>query len=341
MLGYALRRLAAMIPTLLAVSFLIFAVVELPPGDYLSNQMQELQSQGEGAGAARLAFLRQEFAYDRPFLERYAIWVGLWPGPHGFDGLLQGEWGWSFLYSKPVDEVLGERVGLTALLNLATVFVVYLIAFPVGLLAARRPGGVVDIGASTLSYIGLAVPSFLLALILLSFAHAWFGMTIGGLMSPAYDGQPWSLAKVGDVAAHLAIPALVIALGSAGIMIRRLRANLLDEIGKPYVVAARARGIGEARLMTRYPLRLAFAPFVADIGNLLPSMVSGSVIVSVVLNLPTVGPVLLAALRGQDTFLAAFILFFTALLTLAGMLISDLILAALDPRVRLGERTRL
>ena len=341
MLGYALRRLAAMIPTLLAVSFLIFAVVELPPGDYLSNQMQELQSQGEGAGAARLAFLRQEFAYDRPFLERYAIWVGLLPGPHGFDGLLQGEWGWSFLYSKPVDEVLGERVGLTALLNLATVFVVYLIAFPVGLLAARRPGGVVDIGASTLSYIGLAVPSFLLALILLSFAHAWFGMTIGGLMSPAYDGQPWSLAKVGDVAAHLAIPALVIALGSAGIMIRRLRANLLDEIGKPYVVAARARGIGEARLMTRYPLRLAFAPFVADIGNLLPSMVSGSVIVSVVLNLPTVGPVLLAALRGQDTFLAAFILFFTALLTLAGMLISDLILAALDPRVRLGERTRL
>jgi peptide/nickel transport system permease protein len=341
MLRYALRRILAMIPALLAVSLLIFAVVELPPGDYLSNEIQELQSQGEGAGAARLEFLRQEFSYDRPFLERYAIWAGLWPGPNGFDGLLQGEWGWSFVYNKPVGEVLGDRIGLTALLNLATVFIVYLVAFPIGLLAARRPNGLVDFGAASLSYIGLAVPSFLLALVLLSFAHAWFGITIGGLMSPAYVDAPWSPAKLGDVLAHLAIPALVIALGSAGIMIRRLRANLLDEIAKPYVIAARARGIGEARLMTRYPLRLAFAPFVADIGNLLPSMVSGSVIVSVVLNLPTVGPVLLSALRGQDTFLAGFILLFTAVLTLVGMLVSDLILAALDPRVRLGQAAKL
>ncbi|MBL9011921.1 MAG: ABC transporter permease [Alphaproteobacteria bacterium] len=341
MLGYAIRRLLAMIPALAAVSLLIFAVVELPPGDYLANEVQELQSQGEGAGAARVAFLRQEFSFDRPFLERYAIWAGLWPGPHGFDGLLQGEWGWSFVYAKPVADVLGDRIGLTALLNLATVLLVYLIAFPVGLMAARRPGGLVDIGAAGLSYLGLAIPSFLLALVLLSFAHAWFGLTIGGLVSPAYRDAPWSLAKAFDVAAHLVIPALVIALGSAGIMIRRLRANLLDEVNKPYVVAARARGIGEARLMTRYPLRLAFAPFVADIGNLLPSLVSGSVIVSVVLNLQTVGPVLLAALRAQDTFLAAFILLFTAVLTLAGMLVSDLILALLDPRVRLGQKARL
>jgi peptide/nickel transport system permease protein len=159
-------------------------------------------------------------------------------------------------------------------------------------------------------------------------------------MSPSYRDAPWSLAKTGDVLAHLIVPALVIALGSAGIMIRRLRANLLDEVNKPYVMAARARGISETRLMTRYPLRLAFAPFVADIGNLLPAMVSGSVIVSVVLNLPTVGPVLLTALRSQDTFLAAFILLFTALLTLVGMLISDLILVALDPRVRLGGGAR-
>lgn len=337
---YALRRILAMIPALLASSFLIFAIVELPPGDYLSNELQELQSQGEGAGAARVLFLRQEFSFDRPFLERYAIWAGLWPGPNGFDGLLQGEWGWSFLYNKPVADVLGDRIGLTALLNIATVFLVYLIAFPVGLLSARRPGGVIDHSAAGLSYLGLAVPSFLLALVLLTSAHAWFGLTIGGLMDPAYEDAPWTLAKIGNVAGHLAIPALVIALGSAGIMIRRLRANLLDEMNKPYVTAARARGVRESRLMVRYPLRLAFAPFVADIGNLLPSMVSGSVIVSVVLNLPTVGPVLLAALRGQDTFLAAFILMFTAALTLAGMLISDLILAMLDPRIRLGERVR-
>lgn len=340
MLRYAFWRILAMVPTLFAASFLIFVVVELPPGDYLSNELQELRSQGESAGAARIEFLRAEFSFDRPFLERYAVWVGIWPGPHGFDGLLQGEWGWSFQKSKPVAEVLGESIGLTALLNFSTVLLVYLIAFPIGLVSARRPGGVVDTSATLLAYLGLAIPSFLLALVLLVTANQWFGMTIGGLMDPVYLEQPWSMAKLGSVAAHLVIPSLVIALGSAGIMIRRLRANLLDEVAKPYVIAARARGIGEARLMTRYPLRLAFAPFVADIGNLLPSMVSGSMIVSVVLNLPTVGPVLLTALRGQDTFLAAFILVFTAVLTLAGMLISDLILAALDPRVRLGAKAR-
>ena len=340
MLRYAFWRILAMIPALLAASLLIFAVVELPPGDYLSNELQELLAQGEGVGAARLMFLRAEFSFDAPFLERYAIWAGLMPGPHGFDGLLQGNWGWSFLYSRPVDEVLGDRIGLTALLNVATVFLVYLIAFPVGLLSARRPGGLFDASASTLSYLGLAVPSFLLALVLLVTGQAWFGLSIGGLMDPRFEGQPMSPEKFASIAAHLVIPSLVIALGSAGIMIRRLRANLLDEVNRPYVAAARARGIGEARLMTRYPLRLAFAPFVADIGNLLPSLVSGSVIVSVVLNLQTVGPVLLAALRAQDTFLAAFILTFTAALTFVGMLISDLILAWLDPRVRLGKRAR-
>lgn len=330
-----------MIPALLASSFLIFAVVELPPGDYLSNEIQELRSQGEGAGAARLEFLRGEFAFDRPFLERYAIWAGLWPGPHGFDGLLQGEWGWSFQKSRPVADVLGDRIGMTALLNLSTVFIVYLIAFPIGLVSARRPNGIIDTAATAFSYLGLALPSFLLALILLTSAQAWFGLSIGGLMDPAYENAPWSFAKMADIAAHMIIPAIVIALGHAGIMIRRLRANLLDEMNKPYVVAARARGVPEARLMVRYPLRVAFVPFVADIGNLLPSMVSGSVIVSVVLNLPTIGPVLLDALRGQDTFLAAFILFFTAVLTLAGMVVSDLVLAMLDPRVRLGQRSRL
>jgi len=337
MLRYTVWRLLAIIPALLAASLLIFAVVELPPGDYLSNEMQELVAQGEGAGAARIAFLRDEFSFDEPFLARYAIWAGLMPGPHGFDGLLQGNWGWSFLYNKPVGDVLGDRIGLTALLNVATVFLVYLIAFPIGLISARRPGGLFDTSATTLSYLGLAIPSFLLALVLLVTGQAWFGLSIGGLMDPRFEDAPMSGEKLASIAAHLAIPSLVIALGSAGIMIRRLRANLLDEVNRPYVAAARARGISETRLMTRYPLRLAFAPFVADIGNLLPSLVSGSVIVSVVLNLQTVGPVLLAALRGQDTFLAAFILTFTAALTFAGMLVSDLILAWLDPRVRLGK----
>lgn len=338
---YAFWRILVIIPALVASSLLIFAVVELPPGDYLSNEIQELQSQGAATAAARLQFLRTEFSFDKPFIERYAIWAGFWPGPHGFDGLLQGEWGWSFQKSRPVADVLGDRIGLTAMLNIATVFVVYLIAFPIGLLSARRPNGVIDSTATALSYFGLAIPSFLLALVLLVFAQAWFGLAIGGLMDPQYEGAPFSLAKLGNIAAHMVIPAIVIALGHAGIMIRKLRASLLDEMNRPYVVAARARGVTESRLLVRYPLRIAFVPFVGDIGHLLPSMVSGSVIVSVVLNLPTVGPVLLDALRGQDTFLAAFILFFTAALTLVGMLISDLILAVLDPRVRLGKRSLL
>ncbi len=340
MLAFALRRMLAMIPALVAASLLIFVIVELPPGDYLSNEMLELQARGEGAGAAKLAFLRHEFAFDRPFLERYAIWAGFAPGPHGFDGLLQGEWGWSFVYDRPVAEVLGDRIGMTALLNLVTVLLVYLIAFPVGLMAARRPGGAFDHGASLVSYLGLAIPSFLLALILLTVANAWFGLTIGALIHPAHRDAPFSLAGLGSMIAHMVIPALVIALGSVGVMVRRLRANLLDEMNKPYVAAARARGVPEGRLALRYPLRMAFAPFVADIGNLLPAMVSGSVIVSVVLNLPTVGPVLLAALRAQDTFLSAFILLFAAALTFVGMLVSDLILAMLDPRVRLGRKAR-
>lgn len=340
MLRFTIRRLLTMIPSLLAISFLVFAVIELPPGDYVSNQMRELASQNDAAALARLDFMRQEFALDRPFLERYAIWAGLWPGPNGFDGLLQGQWGWSFLYQRPVAEIVGGRIGLTALLSFVTVLLVYLIAVPAALLAVRRPNGAADTAIGLFAYLGIAVPGFLLALILLYFANRWFGLTIGALMAPEFENAPLSLAKAGSVIAHLAVPAAVIALGATGVMIRRLRANLLDEMGKPYVMAARARGIGETALMVRYPLRMAIVPFVADVGSILPSLVSGAVIVSVVLNMPTLGPVLLDALRAQDTFLASFILLATAMLTLIGLALSDLILAALDPRVRLGGKAK-
>ncbi len=192
MLAYALRRVLVMIPSLAAISLLIFAVVELPPGDYVTNEMNELAAQGQAAGLARLEATRAAFALDRPFLERYAIWVGVWPGPAGFDGLLQGNWGWSFLYARPVADVLGDRVGLTALLSFATVLLVYLIALPVAVLTARRQYGVGDAVASGLSYLGLAVPSFLLALILLYYANRWFGLTVGGLMEPRFENQPWT-----------------------------------------------------------------------------------------------------------------------------------------------------
>lgn len=336
MLNYVARRLVAMIPTLLVISFLIFAIIELPPGDYLTNQIEQLRMQGETASIAQLEFLRQEFALDKPFLERYLIWLGAWPGPNGFDGLLQGNWGWSFEYNKPVDEVVGGTLFLTIILNFTVILFVYLVSFPIGIYSATRQYSWGDYGFTFLGYIGLATPNFLLGLILLYLANEWFGVSIGGLMAPEYLDQPWSVDKVLSVLTHLIVPTIVIGTAGTAAMIRRLRANLLDELHRQYVTTARSKGMAENKLLVKYPLRMALNPFIADIGNLIPSLVSGSVIVSVVLNLPTVGPILLSALQSQDQFLAGFILLFVAVLTLVGMLISDLLLAVLDPRIRLG-----
>lgn len=336
MLAYLIRRFLVMIPTLLVISFLTFLIIELPPGDFLSNQIAQLRAQGEESSIAKVEFLRTEFALDRPFLERYLIWLGAWPGPHGLDGLLQGNWGWSFEYNKPVAEVVGPTLPLTIVLNTATILFVYVVSFPIGIYSATRQYSWGDYGFTLLGYIGLATPNFLLGLILLYLANRWFGLTIGGLMAPHYIDQPWSLGKAVSVLGHLIVPTIVIGTAGTAAMIRRLRANLLDELHKQYVVTARAKGLPENRLLVKYPLRMALNPFIADIGNLIPSLVSSSVIVSVVLNLPTVGPVLLGALQSQDQFLAGFILLFVAVLTLIGMLVSDLLLAVLDPRIRLG-----
>lgn len=336
MLRYVVHRLFVMVPTLIAISLLTFIIIQLPPGDYLSNQIAELRSRGESSGLERLEFLRAEFALDRSWLEQYVIWLGLWPGPNGFSGILQGNWGWSFEYSKPVADVVGDGLLLTIVLNAATVLFIYIVAFPIGIYSATRQYSWGDYGFTFVGYIGLATPNFLLGLILLYYFNKWFGMSIGGLMDPEYLGQPWSLGKVQSVLSHLIVPTIVIGTSGTAAMIRRLRANLLDELQKQYVVTARSKGLGEGKLLLKYPLRMALNPFVADIGNLLPQLVSGSIIVSVVLNLPTIGPVLLDALASQDLFLSGFILFFVALLTVFGMLVSDILLAILDPRIRLG-----
>jgi peptide/nickel transport system permease protein len=336
MLAYVLRRLAGMVPTLLVISFLIFFIIELPPGDYLSNQIEQLRAQGETASIAKLQFMREEFALDRPFLERYLIWIGAWPGPNGFDGLLQGNWGWSFEFQKPVDEVVSGTLLLTVLLNFATILFVYIVSFPIGIYSATRQYSWGDYGFTLLGYIGLAVPNFLLGLVLLYLMNEWFGVSVGGLMAPEYIDEPMSVEKFLSILAHLIVPTIVIGTAGTAAMIRRLRANLLDELHKQYVTTARAKGLPENKLVLKYPLRMALNPFIADIGNLIPSLVSGSVIVSVVLNLPTVGPILLSALQSQDQYLSGFILLFVAVLTLIGMLISDLLLAVLDPRIRLG-----
>ncbi|CUK07731.1 ABC transporter permease [Shimia thalassica] len=339
MIRFAIFRLITMLATLLVVSVLVFTIINLPPGDYLSNQINELRATGQQSGIAKAEFLRQEYALDRPLWEQYLIWMGFAPGPNGFAGMLQGEFGWSFEFDRPVSEIVGGALWLTVLVNLAAILFVYAVALPLGVLAAARAKTWVDYTSAFVGYLGLATPNFLLALILFYYGNRYLNLPIGGLMDPKFEGQPMSFEKMMSVLVHLIIPTFVIGTSGAAAMMQRLRANLLDELGKPYVETARAKGMSESRMLVKYPLRVAFNPFVADIGTLLPAMVSGSVLVSVVLGLQTIGPVLLTSLKSQDQFLSAFVLMFVALLTLIGTLVSDLLLALLDPRIRFGGRS--
>ncbi|GJE40322.1 ABC transporter permease [Methylobacterium persicinum] len=338
MIGQVLRRLLTMSVTLLVISALIFFVIKLPPGDYLTNRIMELRATGEAGSVAKAELLIHQYGLDRPVWQQYLIWVGLMPGPAGFSGLLEGDWGWSFEYDKPVADVVGDALWLTLLVNVTALIFVHLVAIPAAIYSATHRHTVGDAVVTVLGYVGLAVPGFLLALIMLFYANRWFGLSIGGLYDSALTNQPWDGEKIRSLLAHLVVPTLVIGLGGTAAMIRRMRANLLDELAKPYTVTARAKGMPPTRALLKYPFRMSLNPFVADIGNLLPHLVSGSVLVSLVLSLPTVGPLLLEALRNQDQFMAGFILMFVAGLTLVGMLISDLTLVWLDPRIRMGLR---
>lgn len=336
MLTYTIRRLLIMIPTLLVISLVTFSIIKLPPGDFLSNQISELRSQGDKAALERVDFLRKQYGLDKPFVEQYAVWVGIWPTERGFSGLLQGDWGWSFEHDLPVNEVIGDRMLLSFILNFTVVLFTWAVSFPIGVYAATHQYSWGDHGLTLLGYVGLATPNFLLALVLMYFANVQFGLAIGGIMDPEYLDKPWSLAKAGSVLTHLWIPVIVIGTSGTAAMIRRLRANLLDELQKQYVVTARAKGMPNFRLLVKYPLRMSLNPFISDIGNLLPSVISGSAVVAVVLSLQTSGPMLLEALRSQDQYLAGSFLMFLSLLAAIGMFISDLLLAALDPRIRLS-----
>jgi peptide/nickel transport system permease protein len=339
MLRYTLRRILIMIPTLLVISLVTFAIIKLPPGDFLSNQIAELKSQGDAAALEKVDFLRKQYGLDKPFIEQYAVWVGLWPGENGFSGLLQGDLGWSFEHDMAVKDVVGDRLFLSFLLNFSVILFTWAVAFPIGVYAATHQYSWGDHGLTLVGYIGLATPNFLLALVLMYFANVQFGLSIGGMMDPDFLGEPWGWAKVRSVLEHLWIPVIVIGLSGTAGMIRRLRANLLDELQKQYVVTGRAKGLPPFRLLVKYPLRMALNPFIADIGNLLPSVISGSAIVAVVLSLQTAGPMLLEALRSQDQYLAGSFLMFLSLLTVIGMFVSDVLLAALDPRIRLTGGT--
>jgi peptide/nickel transport system permease protein len=332
MANYILKRILMMIPTLFVISVLVFVIIQLPPGDYLETYIAELQSQGESVDESKIAFLRQEYGLDRPMWEQYFVWAS---------GMLVGDFGYSFEYNLPVSEVVGDRMFLTVIISVVTIVFTWMIAFPIGIYSATHQYSWGDYGLSFVGFIGLATPNFLLALVMLYLANVYFGTSIGGLMDPEYINKPWSWGKVKSVLEHLWIPVIVIGTSGTAGMIRRLRANLLDELQKQYVTTARAKGMEEKKLVRKYPLRMALNFFIADIGNLLPSVISGAEIVAIVLSLPTTGPMMLAALQSQDMYLAGSFLMFLAMLTVIGVLVSDLLLVGLDPRIRLqGEATK-
>lgn len=330
MLTYCARRIMVMIPTLVAISMLVFIIIQLPPGDYLTTYIAELQSQGEKVDQSKINFLRDQYGLNKPYWEQYLYWFG---------GMLTGDFGYSFEYDLPVSEVVGDRLYLSFLLSFSTIIFTWAVAFPIGIYSATHQYSVGDHGLTFIGFLGLATPNFLLALVLLYLGKVYFGTSIGGLMDPKYLEEPMSWGKFLSVLEHLWVPVVVIGTSGTAAMIRRLRANLLDELQKQYVVTARAKGLSPLKVLTKYPLRLALNPFIADIGNLLPQVVSGAAIVSMVLSLPTTGPMLVDALRAQDMYLAGSFLMFLALLTVVGVLLSDLALAMLDPRIRLGAGT--
>ncbi len=327
MFAYTTHRLLIMIPTLLAISLITFVIIQLPPGDYFSTLIDECMARGWADDcAAQIEFLRQQYGFDKPMYEQYLLWVF---------GMLQGDLGYSFEFSLPVTEVVGDRLLLSFIVAFSTIMFTWVVSFPIGVYSATHQYSWADHGLTFIGFLGLATPNFLLALVLLYFANVTFGTSIGGLMDPMYLEEPWSWPKAMSVLEHLWIPVIVIGTSGTAGMIRRLRANLLDELHKQYVITGRAKGLPPFRLLVKYPLRMSLNPFIADIGMLLPQIVSGAAIVSVVLSLPTTGPMLLNALRTQDMYLAGSFLMFLASLTVVGVFISDLLLAVLDPRIRL------
>jgi peptide/nickel transport system permease protein len=326
MLAYTTHRILIMVPTLLAISAIIFTIIQLPPGDYLETYMENLRVDGGVIDMQKIEQLRQLYGLDRPVWEQYLVWV--W-------GLIRGDMGFSFEYGLPVNEVVGDRLWLSFIVSLATIIFTYAVSFPIGVYSAVRQYSIGDYTFTFLGFLGLATPNFLLALVLLYFANVVFGTSIGGLMDDQFIDMPWTWAKVVSVLEHLWIPVVVIGTSGTAGMIRRLRANLLDELQRLYVTTARAKGLSTTRLLIKYPLRMAINPFIADIGSLLPQVVSSAAIVSIVMNLPTTGPMLIEALQSQDMYLAGSFLMFLATLTVIGVFLSDLALAVLDPRIRL------
>lgn len=325
MARFVVRRLLGMIPFIILVSITVFGLIKLTPGDFVANYAAALAAAGETVDDAMLDAMRTRYGLDQPLIVQYWDWIS---------GVARGDFGYSFQWQQPVVNLIGERMGLTLVLSLSTLLFTWAIALPVGVYSAVRRYSLGDTIFTLLGFIGLAVPGFLLGLVLMYVGVSVFHTDVGGLFSPAYADAPWSLARAGDLLAHLWIPMVILGTSGAASLIRIMRANLLDQLNQPYVDTARAKGLSEFTLLVRYPIRIALNPFVSTIGWVLPHLVSGSVIISIVLNLPTAGPLLLQALLGQDQYLAGAFLLLMCTLTVLGTLLSDILLALLDPRIR-------
>lgn len=325
MLTYLLRRLLFAIPLLFLIAVVSFIIIELPPGDYLTVYVMNLKQSGEAIDEAALQVLRTRYGLDKPLLLRFFIW---------FRGVLKGDFGYSFMWEKPVSQLIGPRLWYTVLISVLATTFAWVFGFLIGVYSGIHQYSIGDYAFTVLGYIGLATPNFLLALILLWAVYVTFGVSLGGLFSPEYANAPWSWAKFVDLLKHIWLPVIVIGTGSMAGLIRILRANLLDEIEKPYVIAAKARGLPSKELYWKYPLRVAVIPFASTAGWVLPDIVSGAVVTGIVLNLPTVGVILVDALKSQDMYLAGSLVMFLSIFTIIGTVISDILLAWLDPRIR-------
>ena len=327
MLGYILRRIGMMIPTLAVISVISFVIIQLPPGDYLTSYVMTLQASGDEVDEAEIESLERRYGLGQPIYVQYYKWMS------GI--LLHGDWGQSMEWRKPVKDLIWERMALTVFLSLIAISVSWFIAIPVGVFSAVHQYSLPDYLFSALSFIGTGTPGFMLAMVVMWIAMRQFGMNVGGLFSDEYIMAPWSLDKVVDMLKHLWIPVIVIAMGSTAGSIRTTRANVLDELNKPYVETARAKGLKERKLTWKYPVRVAMNPFFSTVGWTLAGLISGQTLIAVVLSLQTNGPMLLRALRSQDMYLAGSFLFLTSILTVIGTLISDVLLAWVDPRIRM------
>lgn len=325
MIGFILRRVLWMVPSFFAVSVVAFTIIQLPPGDFVTSYAADLATSGSPANAATLDAMRIRYGLDQPMVVQYFQWVG---------NALRGDLGISFEYRTPVADIIWNRLGMTTLVAFCTLLFVWIVAFPVGIFSAVRQYSVGDYIVTFLCFLGMATPNFLLALLVMYLSVEFLGYSVGGLFSPEFINAPWSAARVVDLLKHLWIPVFVLGVAGIAALVRIMRANLLDELGKPYVETGRAKGLGETTLILRYPTRVALNPFISTVGWVLPVLVSGDVIVSSVLSLPTAGPILIQALKTQDMYLGGALIMFQCILVLIGTLLSDILLVWCDPRIR-------